>query len=678
MPITTVSIGANTRQVNVSNEQSSVNIITAVDAAIVQGGWTRHDTFASADGGSQRTHVYRAINADGVTFKHFIVRWDTINLMIYTATCEFWNTSTKTATNECFTNGGRMLGSGYALSNTSIIVMSSLRWAVLYPFVRNEPSMWQGVFEFQREASEDTAALGTPCFAWTCSLWPGQNYSAVAQVSDAYSFAFPRTRNGFTGYQAANCWSLNTPFGTFPPHYLPEPGNALNGVQQKLGSLNGVYQWDTAKRPLYTIKPIMNGTFAGMMSFGQPFGLKAMPAIGEIMDQVAVPVDANNFYSPSGVSTNHWVLPMNGGNANSAATNSGVSARLAGGNGLALTSFATGFTGKIFDTVLVNGIFAYSATGAGVVKTDIATGTSVMILGTSALNCSSVAYDGGAYVYAATNLGVLRIAVLDDSSVSHAIAGGASSLCLDGTFLYAGHRTLSRTPGLEILSLATFTLSRTVIAPIFGAVAGFAALAVDFNGNVFCASTTSSSGVPGDHRLTKIVGATGVLSSVLVHNNMMSASNSCGVIFDGTEIIVVSYGSGIPAISAWSPSTMTSGSFAPRTPHRNTSQGFLPAVLSRANLASFRGQLTIFIMNEQIANFEIPLNHLSAGPFLTNTAQSNVSPLPSPGGAILASSVRVFGAHAFIGNGTNLVVVTSMFSKYSASGEASAQLLMSI
>ena len=133
---TTYTVGANSKLLTISQEIGSTNIILAVDSAITGLGWTLYDTLGTTTYNPILTKVYQAINADGVTYKYLIIRWDTIKLRFYTSCCESWNTTTKTPTNESWTQAGAF-AQGYDPQNSLIVVSASTRHCMIWTFINN-------------------------------------------------------------------------------------------------------------------------------------------------------------------------------------------------------------------------------------------------------------------------------------------------------------------------------------------------------------------------------------------------------------------------------------------------------------------------------------------------------------------------------------------------------------
>ena len=204
---TTFTTPGNSRKIAISNEigNRSTNVISAVDSAILALGWSTWDTIATTTYNPIATYVYRVLNADGVTYKYFILRWDTVKLMFYTSTCEYWhNNFLHQPVNETWSNGGAF-AQGYDLANSFIIVAGTARNLMLWNNINNQAGLWTGVFEFERVAAEDRAVALQPA---------GSNsYSPVISGSlyfNGSSYLSTTSSAAATGDFTVECWIYPT------------------------------------------------------------------------------------------------------------------------------------------------------------------------------------------------------------------------------------------------------------------------------------------------------------------------------------------------------------------------------------------------------------------------------------------------------------------------------------
>ncbi len=542
MSITVNTIGANSRQLVIFNELSSENIINAINTSLVALGWTLHDSLTSGVLNCLVTKVYSAPNNDvatgGPTTKYLILRFDSPKQFWYVSCCEYWNNTTHIATNECFTNG-RCIPLPLQYSNTTLYVFASARYAAFMGVVNGENSPWQGVFEFEREAPEDTATLGYPCFGWTSSLTIGEPYYVATVASATYGptpfvFSLPRSRSGNTGIAAAAEMVISTSYGTFPPtsnvgglgNYVGGITNAINTHNGQLGSFSQAYKWDSGKKIASSLK--LAG-FKEAYNVGRIYGLTVIPPTGNILDTVVVPYDANMFFDPQGVNANSFLLGINGGYSDTIAI---------GSNRLVVTTLALGpHNGVMYQMLVLKGNYIYSVSSSGLCKYDISTST-YYVLATGAF--IDIIYDGNNYIYYTTTTGVSKLDINSETISNLACGtGGCQSLAIDDTYLYASHRNGTTAPKIDIINISTFSVERTHTSQSTYASTVFSALITcDYNGYVFASNVplTDSSGATNT-RIHKIKGSDGVSSYSPILTSAVASSTSGVMYWDGSNII---------------------------------------------------------------------------------------------------------------------------------------------
>ena len=495
MTVSTTALGTNTAQITINGETSPANIITALDAAIVAGGWSQHDVF------NPYIRVYASTNKDGITSKYIQIVIEPASMKITTSSFESWNATTHVGTNEVhnFNRSGYM---GYAYANCDIIVMVNPRWLILQTFIRNQASQWSGVVEVSRDAPEDTAAAGYPCWAWVSST------QAMASQSNGYA-SFPRNRANQTGLSAV-ADGLQTP-------YVRMGAAATAGVGN--GSILPnflTYAWDGSKKIIHTIRP----TFGYSEIHGRMYGLKATYNIGSSYNRVNIPVDSDGFFLPSGTSTEHWVLAANPNTSSSYVLSSGQA--VSGSVTNTSVSIAAASRYACFA-----GAFIYVSTNLGIQKIDasaVTLGVPTTISGTP--DSQHIIYDGSRYVYAATNSTVVRIDTLNnDATTSLALTNGVANMWFDGTSLWCAARGGRANNSIYKVDPATFTLSATIA---MGATAYTTmAMCSDVSGNVY--ALTAESGA-----VLKIVSSTNAISTAY---NLGVACQAGAITFNGTHLV---------------------------------------------------------------------------------------------------------------------------------------------
>ena len=138
MSVTNASYTTNSITVTIANELvDSNNMIAGINTAITALGWSLYDSIDQSTYSPMVTRVYRVINADTVTYKYAILRYDTLQLKINLSCCESWDTSAKVPTNESWHNAG-LFALGYDLRDCVIYVAATSRHLVLQSRIRNE------------------------------------------------------------------------------------------------------------------------------------------------------------------------------------------------------------------------------------------------------------------------------------------------------------------------------------------------------------------------------------------------------------------------------------------------------------------------------------------------------------------------------------------------------------
>jgi hypothetical protein len=503
MTITTTSLGNNTTQITLSGETSVTNFINSLDSIITANGWSQYDVT------NPYNRIYSSLNADGSTYKLIGITIDPGTLKISTTTYELWNTTTHVGTNEAYTfnRAGTM---GIAFNLCDVLVMVSPHWLVLQTFIRNEPSPWAGVFEVAREAPEDTASNGYPCWCWASSATIFSTFGTTRPF-----VSFPRTVGGLTGLNAV----INTSNLGLQLPYVKLGGN----LGQATTSLTSFvqYAWNSNNRIIQSARPV----FGLSELHGQIYGLKFTYNLGSPWNTVPVPINTSTFnYSATGTSTPHWIL---GANPTTAYTNVVLNNGTNGGSGY-----------SVLNSVSVGGIFAacpvgsnwYVSTSSGVYIIDNS-GTTLNVLnqvpGISGV-CFDIEFDNSRYVYVSTASGVAQIDTQNNNAVANlTIAGGTSSLFWDGTYLWAGARGSVTSNNVFQITGSTFTLTATI--PLTNTVAAYiGGICSDNAGNTYVVTTETI--------LYKIVNSSSVVSKLTA--TIGTAGYTSGVYFNGNQLMV--------------------------------------------------------------------------------------------------------------------------------------------
>lgn len=504
MTVTSTSYTTSSVKIAISGEVVSNNIITAVNTAITSaalGTWSLYDGVAPSAISSNYsntgfspiwTNVYRVLNTDATTYKYFIIRWDTIKNLFYTSTCESWNNSTHVATNECWTGVG-VFPQYYDIKDSFIFLSASTKHCVIWPYIRNEPGMWSGVFEFERIAGEDLAANSVPCFAWTNSLMLGTPYSRAPATKSNVMFAFPRTADGSTGAAAAQQYAPVTNRGMYPPSYPSATTiNVVDGNMVHLGSyFNMIYGWDPTKT---VASPVAADVIQKSMPVGRMYNTGITKSIGSFLDTTYLNLDSTGGWpDATGSNTEVLLLPLNGGPEGNTASGNTLTNSVAYNGAIPLSKvIAIGGT-----------VWAAANDGVRVWSADSGTGTSpTLVVSNTAV--TDIMFDGQDFVYAAGASHVLKIQASNTSNVqsvllANATSNGAAYLGLDNNYLYVSTRTANVQPLCVTIPRNNFLVANVSIYANSGvntAVAtGFGAPFPDYNGYVYLATTPGTAAV---------------------------------------------------------------------------------------------------------------------------------------------------------------------------------------
>jgi len=502
---------------------------TASSTTITASAWVAHDTIGTYGGAGSVpgagttstyspmiTYVYKAYCADAINYKYFILRWDIIKQRFWTSCAESWNASTHIGSNESWSQAGAF-EQGYDIKDCFIFVAAHIRHIVLWPFIKNEPGLWTGVFEMERSAYEDIISDNVPCFAWTNSLMIGTPYgnpsnngyeaTTGATVTNKYPsnvmFAFPRTVDGYTGAGAARWCAPTTQRGMFPPsypNYVNASGTTSLGVQSTtpvigdtnlnhLGSyFNFVYGWDTSSSKAF-VTPVSVDRIDRNGQFGRMFNVGVTKPLGGALDTTMINVNnSGGWPDSSGASTECVLLPMNGGPELMDQTiGSGkLQSPVTSGAVSASTTYSSPSSGVVIgDNIFVcnsEGVFVWNVTtqGAGVAPTKIYPSGS-----TNAV--FNLAYDGENYIYGTLSNGLVRIKVDDQTfSTLTTLTNGGANLSLDATNIYVSSRTTSTTPNCYVVNRSTFSLTATnTLGTAESVVTRYGTPVSDYNGNVY-------------------------------------------------------------------------------------------------------------------------------------------------------------------------------------------------
>ena len=526
MTITSTLYTTNSYKITVTSETSSSGMLAAIDTAITNFGWTQYDVITTTTYSPIVTYVYRVLNADTTTYKYFILRCDTIKNAIYTSCCESWNNSTHVGTNESWTGGG-VFPQYYDVKDSFIFAAGSDKHLIIWPFIRNEPGMWSGVFEFERLAGEDTAALATPCFAWTNSLMLGTPWGRTQTtgfVSSKVMFAFPRTADGFTGSNAAQIYSPTTSRGMWPPlNYTSGTLTYTDPNILHLGSFyNQSYAWDTSRTP---VSAIGVDAQTKVMPFGRAYNVGVVKALGTYLDTTYINVDSTGGWpDAAGSNTECILLPLNGGME--ANTTTGAQLQIS------YASLGTSVASKVIG--IGSSAWAACSDGVRVWNMDSGNNTSTTQFLAGQV-VTDILYDGADYIYAAGATSVYKIQVSNTANIvntaSGAISNGAAYLGMDNSYVYASGRTANVNPIIYIIPKGTIssgvTQANSTVATVIAT--GWGTPVPDYNGLVYVATQPANIGATQTFRLASFTASTALQSQNAVNPIRPTAAAGGGV-----------------------------------------------------------------------------------------------------------------------------------------------------
>lgn len=286
MSIVNTPMGENSFQFDYSTGTTVSEIITALNAEILNHGWELHD---AAAGTNQR--CYRAKNKDDVTYKYVVLDLsvaNSIKLVVY----ENWNGTTHTGTNKAnLSDSASKSGAITSVQPGQIFLFISPRWLAMVtrnPFNGNINAEKSGegifgCFEFTRDNSKDTGASGLPCFLFmnTCDMYYNNGC--------AWS---PRFKNGYVTTNAK--LELSTILGKTRDtvfkfgDFIPKTKNTWNNKDWAL--------------TLYVHEP-------QFVMRGRIFGLKVTTqAAYMILDRIISKCDADFMYDEYGDDTEHHIV----------------------------------------------------------------------------------------------------------------------------------------------------------------------------------------------------------------------------------------------------------------------------------------------------------------------------------------------------------------------------------
>jgi len=303
MAITTTTLGPNSGVVAYTAGSTADEILAAIRVFAVAHGWTVHHQVTG-----QRL-VLRARNADGVGFKYLELAYSTSsNGSIQMQVWESWNETTSTGTNAA--NFGTTAAYWQRLtlaSGGSMFLFVTARYFIMLSrtsdgvFGAATGLSWTGVLEISKDNADEVDGAN-PIAAWACG--PGFVGSLCTSASALHCFSYPRTISGQTAVNASASNTVTTIAGsTSSQSASARLADQLPAVPNPLSAAGNLFAFTP-----YAVSSGF-GTAANFNVRGRFYGIKLMGKnIGSMLDTVDIKCDSNQFYSPTGVDTKHYVL----------------------------------------------------------------------------------------------------------------------------------------------------------------------------------------------------------------------------------------------------------------------------------------------------------------------------------------------------------------------------------
>lgn len=466
MTISSAPYTTNSIKVTITNETSPVPIMAAVDTAITTLGWTQYDYIGAGsatqiDGVANTfnpmyTYVYRALCADAVNYKYFIVRWNPLKQQFFTSGAENWDLTLHKPLNETW-NVNSCFGQGYDLKDCMILVSASTLHIILFPWIRGSMGLWAGLMEFERVAAEDTAAANVPSFAWTNSVLLGQNFGVYGgSTANQNSFIFPRTNTGTALTDTFKSYVPVTNKGPLPPITpfvtAAQVSTGTDSLKNGFGLASYYtfsYGWDATKT---AVSPISADKTSNITPRGRAFNFSIAKPFGNALDTTLVPLGNGGWADNAGSTETCLILPLNGGVMNDVKdTVDACGNKVINISGRPQQNGYASST-AIYGAVLI-GTVAWLHTGNGIETYDTTLTTSnqpttVRFSQASASAASdNFLFDGFRTIYWINGSSIFRIDT--ETYVTSSVASGLTGLrqiALDGKYIYAAESSSSTQP----------------------------------------------------------------------------------------------------------------------------------------------------------------------------------------------------------------------------------------
>ena len=507
MAVSNTAYSTNSYRVTCATELDSNTMIAGVNTAITTLGWSLYDSINQTTYSPMVTRVYRVLNADGTSYKYAIIRYNTLKLNFNLSACESWDTTAKVPTNETWHNLG-MFYQGYDIRDGFIFVHATARHLILQPYIRNEPGLWTGIFEFERIAPEDIGANSVPCFGYTNSLMLGTPWGQSSNNTPSrYMFAMPRTADGQTGAFAAKIMAPVTTRGMYPPYY-PSANTGNTGANAviiiqaadpnalHLGSFyntTGGWGWDTAKT---VVAPVTVDHIYKSMPFGRIYNTAITKPIGsQTLDSTYINADTTGGWpSGSGSNTEFLSYALNGGSETEYANTLG---RLA-------VSYSNNFN-NVYSSVVAVGNNVWVASNTGVYTWDMGAGANTLPTARylNSNGVQDIMFDGLRSIWGTTNNGIVQIDTENYTTNSNIAADlGGLHIEMDQKYVYVSSRNSNVQPKTYLFWRANANLATHMnVGTALPLATGFGRALPDYKGNFYVHTTPGNAGATQTTRM---------------------------------------------------------------------------------------------------------------------------------------------------------------------------------
>lgn len=274
MAIQLTELGPNSCVINTNNEPNSgVNLMALITTWLSQHGWELFDPVSNVN------RVFRAQNADGVTYKYVRIDVSTSNSTIYLYHYESWNATTHAGTNL----NPISINATSTHQSFSLYLFASARHIALMPKYNGTFGHCLMVLEHSRDNQVPSVLAYPPVVA---------TYGDGAVMRNSNNYGFARSSSGVAG--------VGNDYAYFSPIHC-----TVAGSDYPIDSFTSA----ASVKGFSTIDLWARFTNAVSEHRGRIYGLKIGSAnFGSHLDTVTIKCDANGFTDQNGQDVEHFIL----------------------------------------------------------------------------------------------------------------------------------------------------------------------------------------------------------------------------------------------------------------------------------------------------------------------------------------------------------------------------------